>query len=262
MRRDPVILMYHGVADVAPELDPDNLFVTPDSFEQQMAHLADHGHRVLGEDALLAWERGASLPGRSVILTFDDGYRSVAETAAPILQRFGFPAVCYVSAGLLGTRSSEGDHLAFELMDADEVAALPAAGVAVASHGWDHSSMRGAAPQVLRRATEDAMESLSDLTGRCPASFAYPYGHHDEIARSAVRRAGYQAALATYDGAGRWARERVDVNATDTLRTFRWKLTAPYPHLRALLGRAPRLRRAAHRMVGFADRPAAVETHS
>ncbi len=97
----PTILMYHGVDTVPAQQDPDNLFVDPEAFAEQMDALASRGYTVIGEDDLVAWQRGASLPRKSIVLTFDDGYRSVMTHAVPVLKQHGFPAICYVSAGLL-----------------------------------------------------------------------------------------------------------------------------------------------------------------
>ena len=35
-------------------------------------------------------------------VTFDDGYRSVLDEAVPVLQRYGFPAVCFVPTRWIG----------------------------------------------------------------------------------------------------------------------------------------------------------------
>ncbi len=250
----PTILMYHGVDTVPAQLDPDNLFVDPEVFAEQMDALASRGYTVVGEDDLVAWQRGASLPRKSIVLTFDDGYRSVMTHAVPVLQRHGFPAICYVSAGLFDAGLNGMPHQAYGLMNRAEVVGLADAGVSIACHGWDHSSLRAAEPDDLVRSTATAREVLTEVTGAAPTTFAYPYGHHDDAARAAVERAGFDLALATHDGAGRWALPRVDINATDTLRTFTIKLNKVYPAARRVTNYAPGVRRGVHHLVGFAKR--------
>lgn len=250
----PTILMYHGVDTVPRQLDPDNLFVTPEAFAEQMSLLAGRGYTVVGEDDLVAWQHGASLPRKSIVITFDDGYRSVLTNAVPVLQRHGFAAICYVSAGLLDASHQDQPHPAYDLMSCSEVITLAGAGVTIGCHGWDHGSLRAADREQLARATVTSREVLAEVTGSAPATFAYPYGHHDDAALAAAKDAGYDLALATYDGRGRWALPRVDVNATDTLRTFRIKLHKAYPIARRVTDRAPRVRRGAHHVIGFARR--------
>jgi peptidoglycan/xylan/chitin deacetylase (PgdA/CDA1 family) len=57
-------------------------------------------------DEVLAARRRRRLPARSVLLTFDDGYRDFAEHAWPILRAAGLPATLFVATGAIGRTSS------------------------------------------------------------------------------------------------------------------------------------------------------------
>lgn len=85
-RRDPVILVYHGV----PRRDA---LITGDVFERHVRFLLDHfdlvGARDLGE-------KRRRLSRLTVLLTFDDGFSNHAEVVAPILARYGVPAIFFV----------------------------------------------------------------------------------------------------------------------------------------------------------------------
>jgi len=48
----------------------------------------------------------ASLPRRSALLTFDDGYRSMRHVMLPTLQKFGMPAVLFVPTDFVGARNT------------------------------------------------------------------------------------------------------------------------------------------------------------
>ena len=61
-----------------------------------MQHLRDAGYRVLPVAELVAAAAAGSLEGRSVALTFDDGYLDALTSAAPILESFGFPATFFI----------------------------------------------------------------------------------------------------------------------------------------------------------------------
>lgn len=256
-RPGPLVLMYHGIADVPADADPHNLFVPPHAFRAQLETLRSAGFEPLDLDGYLA-ARSCPTPtaGRQVLLTFDDGYVSMRSHAAPLLQQYGFPALCFISAGLLGDRAHGHPDPAFDLMDADEVRTLPAHGIEVGVHGWDHLSMTALPPDALSKNTEDARTVLSGLVGSRPAAFAYPYGEHDSFARAAVQDAGYDVGFATHDGAGPMALPRVDVNSTDTSRSFSLKLQRWYPFARRALGTVGPVRGLAHRLVGSADRSA------
>lgn len=101
-RRDPLILMYHRVAE-AP-IDPWHLAVHPSRFEQQMALLA-RTRQPVPLDWLAAELRAGRRPQGSVAVTFDDAYRDVYENAWPILSRYRIPATVYVVSGAIGSET-------------------------------------------------------------------------------------------------------------------------------------------------------------
>ncbi|WP_323843795.1 polysaccharide deacetylase family protein [Microbulbifer magnicolonia] len=97
-----VILMYHGITgdDDADWVDP-RFAVNVAVFERQMRFLARY-RRVIALGELLALlAAGKSPPPGTVVITFDDGYRSVFTKAAPILRRYRLPATLYLATGYI-----------------------------------------------------------------------------------------------------------------------------------------------------------------
>lgn len=99
--RDDVfsVLLYHriGYPHCPSDLDPSLISATPEAFEAQVAYLSSR-RNVLSLDDLLAVRRGrARLPPRSVLVTFDDGYRDFATYAWPTLRLHGVPATLFVA---------------------------------------------------------------------------------------------------------------------------------------------------------------------
>lgn len=250
----PLVLMYHGLGTLRSAEDPDNLFVPVETFELQLRRLRRRGLTPIDEKQYLSSLEGGSLPPRSVLITFDDGYLSVLEDAVPVLRRHGAPAMCFVSAGLLGGRGDAGGDRLGRLVDGPQVQELAAAGVDIGCHGWEHVPLPGRDAHSLRENTERARQVLGELLGHPPRTFAYARGEHDEPARRAVRSAGFELAFSTHDGRGRLAVPRVDVNALDTARSFDLKITRGYAAARRLASTAPQVRRAIHLLVGQAER--------
>lgn len=75
----------------------------PERFLQQIQYVVQKMHPVSLEDVLTAVEHKRDLPQRAVLVTFDDGYRSVFEVAMPILQQYQVPGIVFVVTGLLDT---------------------------------------------------------------------------------------------------------------------------------------------------------------
>ncbi|MFL6116806.1 MAG: polysaccharide deacetylase family protein [Catenulispora sp.] len=190
----PLILMYHSVG-VRPH-DPNDLAVTPERFEEQMATLSRRGLRGVSVAELLAARAAGSARGL-IGLTFDDGYTDVVENALPVLQRFGFSATSYVLAGRIGGANEWDQGTPWPLLDAAGIRRWADAGFEVGSHGTKHVALAGADPEVLRTEVADSREKLSDLIGKPLRGYCYAYGSMDAAARSAVAEAGYDYACAT-----------------------------------------------------------------
>lgn len=253
--RPALVLMYHGVDRVPAARDPHGMFVTPEAFRAQVEQLLESGFTPISEEAFLDGLGGGPLPAKPVLLTFDDGYVGVGEHAAPVLASHGLPSVLYVPAGLIGGWSDwlEPRHR-HPLMTVGELRSLQDQRMTVGSHGLDHSDLTTLPDAELRRHVLETRQVLEGLLGKKVRSFAYPYGIQDARVRAAVRAAGYRAAFAVHDPVDELAIPRVDVNAVDTMRTFRLKLSRLYPAARRATDRLPVVRRVAHDLLGRAPR--------
>ncbi len=193
LRAVPLILMYHGVAEVAE--DPNQVCVTPSRFAEQMAWLERHGLRGVGIGTLLDAMRSGRQRGL-VGITFDDGYLNVLEAALPELQRHGFAATAYVISSRLGGTNDWDEGPSWPLMSADEVGKLSAAGIEIGSHSATHMRLARASAEQLAAEVGASRAALAALVGAEIRGFAYPYGSMDAEARRAVRDAGYDYACA------------------------------------------------------------------
>lgn len=195
--RIPPVLMYHSICP-ADRPDPHRVRVTPDRLDRHLRLLRRLGLRGVSLAELLdARQRGdgAGLVG----LTFDDGYADFVEHAVPVLARHGMTATLYVVAGLLGGDNAWDDGPRLDLLDADGVRAVAAAGHEVGSHTLTHADLRGADPATLRREVGDSRRVLEDVLQAQVRGFCYPWGHFDAAAADAARAAGYDHACVTGD---------------------------------------------------------------
>jgi peptidoglycan/xylan/chitin deacetylase (PgdA/CDA1 family) len=99
-REGAIIFMGHRVAaDDEGYLEG----VRPEDFETQVAYLARH-YEIIPLDTLIrCFEERWPVPARSVVLTFDDGFRDNLEVALPVLQRHRAPATVFVVTGCITT---------------------------------------------------------------------------------------------------------------------------------------------------------------
>ncbi len=179
MRRRFSALLFHHVGPRRP-LTYASLTIEPVRFERFMRLLARTGHSGVSAADWLSWRRGErSLPRRAVILTFDDAYEDLVEFALPTLVRFGFRATAFVVASEVGGRNSwdvpagAGGHT---LMSATDVRTWLDAGMDVGAHGLTHADLASLPPEQVKEEILGSHAALSELCGRAPSSFAYPFG--------------------------------------------------------------------------------------
>jgi peptidoglycan/xylan/chitin deacetylase (PgdA/CDA1 family) len=139
------VLMYHKVND-----RPENRMSVPVSlFDEQLDQLRQLGYTVVGLEAVLAhYGGGDPLPPRSVLITFDDGYRDNLENALPVLQRYGYPSVLFVPIGYLDEERPlpHEERLAASgilnpTLRWTELAELETGGMRIESHGISHKPL-------------------------------------------------------------------------------------------------------------------------
>jgi peptidoglycan/xylan/chitin deacetylase (PgdA/CDA1 family) len=117
-----VVLYHHLSAQAHPLLDGLGVTTPPRLFEDHLLRLERSYEVVDLEDVL-----SGRLPERALLITFDDGYRSVLDVAAPIMRHRGLPGVVFVSERFLEAGELPVDNLLCWLSHQIGVAALETA---------------------------------------------------------------------------------------------------------------------------------------
>ena len=201
LRRDwqlPV-LMYHSIGTgIAEEFR--TYQVTPGDFASQCQHLHDNGFRTVTTAELgAALLKGAGLPPKSIMFTFDDAFEDFASNAIPILSEYGFGSVVFVASGHIGTSTTwpAGDGLPLRSMTLAALQATVGTDVEIGCHSHSHIRLGELDDGAL---SDDLVYSRSFLAEKLSAVpvLAYPYGWVDKRVRSAAIDAGYALAMTTH----------------------------------------------------------------
>lgn len=96
-----LVISYHDVRDdVAVNGDADGYAISTQNFAAHLDWLAAQGYHPISLSQLIAASKGgAPLPSKPVLLTFDDGLRSLYTKVFPLLRAYHFPAVAAVITG-------------------------------------------------------------------------------------------------------------------------------------------------------------------
>jgi peptidoglycan/xylan/chitin deacetylase (PgdA/CDA1 family) len=191
------ILMYHAVAE-HPSAASRRLSVSPDSFEEQVAFLAEHGFTGMTfSDLADAFETGKALPKRPVVLTFDDGYADFANAALPILQRYDCPATVFVTSGWIADAGPDAAGTPLdEMMTWAQVRDVAQAGIEIGAHSHSHPELDQLADAALWEELRVGRVLLEDCIGAPVRALAYPFGYSTPRVRLAARDARYRCAAA------------------------------------------------------------------
>jgi peptidoglycan/xylan/chitin deacetylase (PgdA/CDA1 family) len=240
-----MILCYHGVTARAERMaeDPTGLHIRAERFEAQLEHLRRH-YRVLPLGEYLAARRGGRpLPPRSVVITFDDGYRNFYTMAAPRLRVRGLPASLFLTVGEIGAepRGDGGwepeDDVRY--LSWPEVVELRGRGVEIGSHTCTHPMLSKLPAAEAERELRESLAEVARRTGEPAPPFAYPFGDYTPELAERARALGYSCALTTDagpNGAGEdlYRLRRVLVGDDDDEPAFAARVSG----LAALLARA------------------------
>ena len=194
--------MYHRVDLRLSARDPITLHLTvmAPAFETQLRLLRDAGDRSMMLDALrAAIDRRAPLPGRRVVLTFDDGYEDNYTVVFPLLRRYGFIGTFFVVTSTIGTR----DHLT-----APQLREMAEAGMEIESHGVHHVDFSLLSPAAARSELARSRKTIEAWTGRPVAYFAYPAGRYNAGLERILEDLGYRGAVTERPGSDRPRRHR------------------------------------------------------
>lgn len=223
-----VAIAFHDVVDRREDRSDDA--VTTQSLVSFLDFLVAEGWTAVSlEQVAAANAGGPPLPDKAVLLTFDDGYRSMYERVYPLLLAYRMPAVAAVVTSWMdvpqgGYVDYGGRPLPREaFITWDEVRRMQASGlVEIASHSHDlHKVLpmnaEGSTAPAARtwrydaatgrteddaahraRIAADLARSRSRIaaeTGRLPRALVWPFGRFSGPAMAAAREAGFTMTL-------------------------------------------------------------------
>jgi peptidoglycan/xylan/chitin deacetylase (PgdA/CDA1 family) len=196
-RPDPLavsILVYHRFGPVVA----DSMTVRTSTFRGQLQYLKDHGYRTVPLRVLVAYllHQGPPPPPRSVVITADDGHRSVMTEMLPLVREYGVPVTLFIYPSAISNASYA--------LTWDQLQALARTGLFdVQSHTYWHPNFkvekRRLAPDAYRQLIVTQLMRpktvLKQKLGVDADLIAWPFGIYDEELLRLAAQSGYVAGL-------------------------------------------------------------------
>lgn len=192
----PIFLYHHMLTDADKNTDQwrnNEITIATSEFRRHMQMIKDNGYNVATLDEVVAYVRGEILlPKKSIVLCFDDGYKSNTYYAATILREFGYKATVFsIMSYFDGRYESKYDMTKLQHVTRTDLAENSDV-LDQQCHTWaNHNHL---SQQSYNEIYNDLM-----LSQRCEKYkyFAYPYGDYDSDVIKAVKAAGFLAAVST-----------------------------------------------------------------
>ena len=200
-----------------------------------MAALAQARYDVVTvADAASLLGRPADGRRRVIGLSFDDGYRDVAENALPVLERHGFRATVFVATGVVDGTSRFtwfDDHP--PVLGWGEIGELDGGTLEFEAHTVTHPNLVAVGDEQVRVEVAESKRVLEQRLGRPVATFCYPAGLFGARERSAVADAGFAWATSCEPGVNTRATDplalrRIQIDRRDRLVDFRAKVAGAH----------------------------------
>jgi len=190
------VLTYHHIQPqaIAVELKQTSLNVDNGMFDQQMAYLVSNGYTSISTLALVeALRNHTGLPGKSVVITMDDGYADNDVYALPVLKKYNLNANLMLATGLVGSNP--------DMLSWNQVQDMKNSGLYYfTNHTWSHYTVTNGPQSKIESEIDTAASQIKQYLGQDVNIFTYPYGSFNNNAIQTLQRKGYIGGFSTIPG--------------------------------------------------------------
>lgn len=193
----PILGYHHIVPDKDKEAYfKNNMWVSSlSSFEQQMKFLFEEGYHSVTLEDIYAWHQGKkTLPKKSVVITFDDGFYSNTAFACPVLESYGFQGSVFVIGSLIEKQRtpynpSIRQHASLEDMRDQRV-------LTYYSHSYDLHHKKGGEFKINTLTKQQLRNDTKKIAALVSIDFyAYPYGRYNSTIKEVLKQEAVKLAF-------------------------------------------------------------------
>lgn len=173
-----------------------------EAFKKQMDYLHKNGFYVATLDELQAFKCGEiSLPEKTVVITFDDGYLSNAIYAYPILKKYNFRATIFMLGYRVDNIQKTFDPSTLQSLSIDEaykyIDVFDYESHTYALHNLDSKKVASLLSSDKKTILDDLTKNKELLNAKY---FAYPYGKYNKKTIQYVKQTGHEMAFTVKKG--------------------------------------------------------------
>lgn len=190
------VLCYHRFGPTVA----DSMTVTTAVFESHLKYLRDNGYSVIPMQALIDYELGKTPPppAKSVIITIDDGHRTVYEEVLPLIKQYRVPITLFIYPSAISN-----SHAPYA-MKWEQLHELADTGFfTIQSHTYWHPNFKTEKKRLspaeyekfVTMQLKKSKAALEKRFGTPVDVLAWPFGIYDDDLLAHAKAAGYAAAF-------------------------------------------------------------------
>ncbi len=194
--------------------------IEADKFEEQMRYLRDNDYVSLTFSQLKD-----PLPEKAVIVSFDDGFRTVFENAAPIMKKYGIKGNVYLPTAYIGEKPQFMTWEMVKLLQGD---------FEFQAHTHNHVDIRALCKEDMQKEIMQSDELFDKYLGYLPKAFCMPFGTYNNTSKKILNGIDrYDYLLASYYGSIKKYDKgkvlpRIGISNDDTIEIFEKKLKGKF----------------------------------
>ncbi len=163
---------------------------SPRRFGKLLLFLTDNGMQLVTLEKAIREQKNWS-----IAITFDDGYRHLAEILPELMLQYKFIPTIFILTGYIG-QTNKWDYTHFIKvdyhLDVQSIKKLARVGVKFGSHGHRHLDLTVCSLNQLNTELIQSKKILEDIIGSEITSVSYPFGRYNERVVETALKAGYK----------------------------------------------------------------------
>ena len=192
------VLVYHSVDNSQSVIS-----ITPREFRAQMEYLKYSGYETISLQSFVGClKTNVKSSQKSVVITFDDGFKNNYSEAFPILRKYGFTATIFLTTNYIGGVCSwQRDKSIPEIpmLCWDEIQEMNHYGIDFGSHSCSHSYLTRISNEELKAELINSKSIIEAKLTKPTRFFCHPYGNRDRRTQRMAKECGYLGAFGGLD---------------------------------------------------------------
>lgn len=190
------ILMYHSV-----DYNPVFFTVKPEEFQRQMNYLYEKKYNVVSLNQLLKYLQAKNIPPKTIVLTFDDGYEDNYFNVFPILKKYNFPAIIFLTTGFIGKEIPNSAGIPLRALNWYQIREMHNSGlIDFQPHTMSHPKLTKISLENAKKEILESKKIIEEKLNKECHFFSYPHGNFNEEIKEILRKNDFWAAVTIKEG--------------------------------------------------------------